>query len=124
MKRKKKPLQQAGYAVILLAAVFMLFQWHTVQNSKRMEERNKSYAEDSARLMASQIRDELKNAQNTVQICAYFLGKSMAQPLVDAQTLKEMEENAGLFDAMLFTSLEGVDYISDGRVSDVKDREF
>ena len=74
MKRKKKPLQQAGYAVILLAAVFMLFQWHTVQNSKRMEERNKSYAEDSARLMASQIREELKNAQNTVQICAYFLG--------------------------------------------------
>ena len=124
MKRKKKPLQQAGYAVILLAAVFMLFQWHTVQNSKRMEERNKSYAEDSARLMASQIREELKNAQNTVQICAYFLGKSMAQPLVDVQTLKEMEENAGLFDAMLFTSLEGVDYISDGRVSDVKDREF
>ena len=124
VSRKKKSLQEIGYVIVLLAAIFILFQWYTVQNSHRMEERNKNYAEDSARLMATKINEELKNAQNTIDIYAYFTGKSMAGSGIDAKALGEIEENSMLFDAVLFTDRDGTDYISDGRTADVTGREF
>ena len=62
MKGRKKTLQKVGYVLLLLAAIIMLFHWYATQNSKRMEERNKNYAADSAHLKATQIDDELSNA--------------------------------------------------------------
>lgn len=88
-----------------------------------MEERNKNYAADSARLMAVQINDDLNNALNLIDTYSYFVGQSLSEPMVTAQMLKEMEKNS-LFDALMFTDLEGVDYCSDGRTADVTDRVF
>lgn len=67
MKTKKRPVQQVIYVLLLLAAVVVLFQWYTVQNKARMEDRNKNYAADSARMKVSQITDEFKNAQNLIK---------------------------------------------------------
>ncbi len=123
MKGKKGTLQKITYVLILLAAIVLLFHWHSANNSKRMEERNKNYAEDSARLKVVQINDELKNAKRLVNAYTYFLGESLTETSISAQMLKEMEANSR-FDALLFTDLNGMDYASDGRTSDVTDRSF
>ena len=62
MKEKKKSLKEVGYSLILRAAIIVLFQWYTTQNKNRMESRNKNYALDSARQIATRIDEELNNA--------------------------------------------------------------
>ncbi len=123
MRGKRKPIQQITYVVLLLIAIVILFQWYTTQNSKRMEERNKSYAADSARQMASHINEELNNALNLINTYAYFIGESLTEPTITPQMLKEMEDNA-MFDALLFTGLDGMNYVSDGRTSDASGRDY
>ncbi len=121
--KRRKTIQGAVLVLPFLAAVAVLFYWYTVQNSKRMEERNKNYAADSARLKAVQIDNELKNALDLVNTYAYFVGESLTDPVVTDEMLTEMEANSQ-FDALLFTTADGVDHISDGRTSDVSDRDF
>ncbi|MCM1159490.1 MAG: response regulator [Bacteroidales bacterium] len=121
--KKKKVLQDIVYVLFLLIAVVILFCWYTAQNSKRMEERNKNYAADSARMKTTQIDEELDNALSRIKTYAYFVGEGLAEPKVTAQMLKQMEENS-LFDALIFTDLSGTDYASDGRTADVTNREF
>ena len=121
--KKTKSLWMITYVVFLLAAIIVLFQWYTNQNSKRMEERNKNYAADSAQIKAEQINDELGNALSRIRAYSYFTGASLDKPEVTPQMLKEMEENTQ-FDAVIFTDLDGIDYASDGRTVDVTDRDF
>ncbi len=123
MKEWKKSLQEIFYVLLLLIAVILLFRWYTGQNSIRMEERNKNYALDSARLKTAQIDEELNNALDLINTYAYFLGESLTGREVTIQTLKRMEENS-LFDALIFTDSKGNDYAADGRIADVTDREF
>ena len=120
---RKKMLQEIIYVLFLLVAIAILFGWYTVQNSRRMEERNKNYAADFAKLKAEQIDEELSNALGHINTYTYFLGESLDKPIIAAQMLKKMEENAQ-FDALLFTDLNGVDYASDGRTADAADRDF
>ncbi len=117
MKKKRKLLRQIVYVLILLLAIIILFHWYTTQNSRRMEERNKSYAADSARQMVEQIDEELNNALNLVYTYTYFIGESLTEPVIGTEMLKEMEDNS-LFDALLFTDADGINHSSDGRVSD------
>lgn len=120
---RKKTLQEIIYILVLCVAIIILFFWYTSQNSRRMEERNKNYAADSARLKAEQIDEELSNSLDIMHTYSYFIEKSLTEPTVTASMLKEMEVNSG-FDAVLFTDAEGTDYASDGRVADVTERDF
>ena len=121
--KKKKPLQEIIYAVFLFVAIILLFFWFTSQNSRRIEEQNRDYAADSARMKSEQIDDELNNALGQIKTYAYFVGEGLDEPVITAQMLKTMEENSQ-FDAIIFTDLGGVDYSSDGRTADVKERSF
>lgn len=123
MKTKKKPVQQVVYVSLLLVAVVVLFQWYTVQNKARMEERNKNYAADSAHMKVSQINNEFKNALNLIKANTFFLEKSLSSPVITSSMLKEMEEKS-IFDALLFTDLEGNNYTSDGRITDARERDY
>lgn len=114
---RKKSLQQVVYVVFLLAAIVVLFQWYTSRNRERIEERNKNYAADAAQLKADQIDGELRNALNRITTYAFFVGESMEGTVVTAQTLADMEEKM-IFDALMYTDAEGVDYASDGRTAD------
>ncbi|MDE6642007.1 MAG: response regulator [Acetatifactor sp.] len=121
--KKQRPLQEIIYAVFLLAVIILLFFWFTEQNSRRTEEQNKEYAADAARLKAGQIDDDLNNALGRIRTYAYFVGAGLTEPVITAQMLEKMEENS-LFDAVLFTDINGVDYASDGRTADVTERGF
>ncbi len=121
--KKKKPVQEMIFALFLLVAIILLFFWFTERNSARTKEQNRDYAADSARLKAEQINDELNSALSRINTYAYFVGESLTEPVVTAQMLAKMEENSQ-FDAIMFTDLNGVDYASDGRTADVKQREF
>lgn len=63
---KRKLLQKMVYVFILLLAIIVLFQWFTVQNRKRMVERNKNYAADSARQTATRIDEEMEDRKSVV----------------------------------------------------------
>lgn len=119
----KKSIPQVGYVLFLLIAIIILFQWYTTRNQERIEERNKNYAADSAQLKAVQIDDELSNALSRINTYAFFLEKSLSEPTVNAQTLKEIEENS-MFDVVLFTDRDGIDHSADGRTADVSERLF
>lgn len=120
---RKKSLREIIYALLLLTAIIILFFWYTGENSKRMEERNKEYAWDSARLKAEQIDEELNNSLNIIHTYAYFIEEVLTEPAIKAGTLKEMEENAR-FDVLLYADADGIDHASDGREADVADQKF
>lgn len=121
--KAKKSLQEIIYVVILILAIIVLFFWYTTQNRTRMEERNKTYAADSAQMTANRIDEELKNAKKRISTYAYFIGNSLKEPRISAEALKEMEENT-IFDAMMFTNLDGIDCASDGRTTNVTNEDF
>lgn len=121
--KKRVSVQEIVYAALLLAAVIFLFLRFSMQTSSRIEEQNKAYAADSARLKSEQIDEELNNALSQINTYAYFVGESLAEPVVTAEMLKEMEESS-IFDAILYTDAEGIDYASDGRTADVTKRWF
>ena len=91
MKRKKL-LQEVIVALFLLLIVMISFQWYTTRNRERMEERNKNYAADSARMKADQIDNELNNALNIISTYAYFVGESLDEPVITTRMLAKMEE--------------------------------
>ncbi len=121
--KKQKSLQEIIYAFFLLTAMILLFFWFTEQNSRRTEEQNRDYAADSAQLKSEQIDEELNNALSQIKAYAYFLGEGLTEPVITTQMLEQMEENS-TFDAILFTDLNGVDYASDGRMTDAAGRDF
>ena len=121
--KRKKTLQEIIYVIVLLVAIIVLFQWYTVQNKERIGEQNKNYAADAAQIKAVQIDEELSNALGRINTYAYFVGESLSEPVVTLQMLEKIEENA-VFDAVLFTDINGVDYIADGRTADVTERAF
>ncbi len=123
MKRKKITLQQVAYVALLFLAIVILFQWYTVENSKRIEERNKNYAADSARQTANQIDEVLNNASNLIDSYTYFLGESLKEPEVAQKRLKAMEDNM-LFDALVFTDSAGINHSSDGRTSEAAGQDY
>ena len=122
MRSKKSP-KDIAYALFLLLAIILLFIWYTSQNSRRMEERNKSYAADSARSTAVKIDEELNNALDLITTYAYFIEDGLTEPSITLPMLDKLIEHS-LFDVLLFTDANGIDHISDGRISDVSDRVF
>ncbi len=123
--RKKKSVQGIVYALLLILAIIILFQWYTAQNRKRIIEQNKNYAADSAHLAAAKVDEKLKSAQSMIVAYAHFLEESLQGPTVTADMLKQMEEDSKhVFNALIYTDAQGRDYASDGRVSDVTERDF
>ncbi len=121
--KNKKLLYQITYILFLLLAIIIIFYWYTTQNNLRIEERNKSYAADSARQTAMRIDDELDNALNLIQTYTYFIEQNSNGPTITARTLKEMESHS-MFDALTFTDAHGIDYASDGQTFDVAQYTF
>ena len=125
MERKKKPRQGAVYVLLLLAAIIILFHWYTLQNQRRMVERNKNYAADSAHLAAAKIDEKLKSAQSLISVYVHFLEESLEEPMVTVEMLKNMEGHSRhLFNVLIYTDANGKDYAPDGRTADVTNRSF
>ncbi len=121
--RVRRSLQPIAYILLLMFAIVLLFRWYTVQNNNRMENRNKVYAEDSARQAAERIDEELNNALNLIGTYTYFIGESLDSPEITAEELNTMNEQS-IFDTMLFTDINGIDHNVDGAVSDASGRDF
>ena len=119
----KKTWRNVLYICVLLAAVVLLFQWYSTTNSRQIEDRNLNYALDSARQTALRIDSEFSNALLRIRNYAYLLGSGQEQPVITAELLKGMEENAS-FDAIRFTNAEGVNLASNGATSYSGDREY
>ncbi len=121
--KSTKPVHEMTYILLLLPAIIIVFYWFSSQNTSRMEERNQYYALDCARQKTMQIDGELNNAMNLIKTYAHFIGDSLSTPKVTARMLDGLDDNS-LFDALMFTDANGVDYASDGRTSDVTGRRF
>lgn len=120
---KKRSLQEITYAAFLLVAIILAFLGFTARNSSRTEEQNREYASDSAHMKSQQINAELNNALSRINTYAYFLGEGLTEPVITSQMIEKMEENSQ-FDAVIYTDINGIDYASDGRTADVKNRFF
>ena len=121
--KNKKFFQEIICAVFVLAAIILLFFWFTTQNSKHTEEQNKDYAADSAQMKAKQIDDKFNNALNEINTYAYFIGEGLTEPVITTSMLKKMEETTQ-FDAVMFTTINGINYASDGHTSNVTSQNF
>ena len=125
MDRKKKSRQGAIYVLLLLAAIILLFHWFTVQNRKRIVERNKNYAADSAHLAAAKVDEKLKSAQSLISVYVHFLEENLKEPMVTVEMLRKMDEHSKhLFNVLIYTDANGKDYAPDGRTADVTNRAF
>ncbi|MCM1496429.1 MAG: response regulator [Bacteroides sp.] len=123
MNISKKTWQNILYILILLIAIFLLFRWYSVSNSRQIENRNLNYAMDSARQTTLGISNEFANAQRRVRNYAYFLSVGMNEEEIDADMLLELESNVD-FDSMRFINDRGENLTSEGTVSDSVDRDY
>ena len=123
MRGKKKTIQEIAYVIFMLTAIIIIFQWYATQNTKRMEERNKSYATDSARQMADRIDENLENALDSINMYTFFVGNSLTGPEITTQMLKDLEESS-IFDVVMYTDSQGVSYASDGRTSSAAGHDY
>ncbi|MCM1430715.1 MAG: response regulator [Muribaculaceae bacterium] len=123
MNTTRKPWQNILYILILLAAVISLFRWYSVSNQRQIEERNLNYAMDSARQTVQGISNEFANAGRRVRNYAYFLSVGMHTSEIDADMLKELENNVD-FDSIRFINSQGINLTSDGTTSDSSDRDY
>lgn len=123
MRRKRKTLQEMVYVMLMLVAIIVMFQWYTAQNTIRMEERNKSYASDSTKQMAGRIDENFENALDSINMYTFFIGGSLTKPEITTQMLKNLEESS-IFDAVVYTDLQGMNHSSDGRTSDAAGRDY
>ncbi|MCM1049237.1 MAG: response regulator [Clostridiales bacterium] len=121
--KKKKHLQEIGYAIFLLIAIIFLFLWFTAQNSARTEKQNRDYAADSTQMKSAQIDADLRNALGRIETYAYFVGEGLSKPVVDMQQIAAIEGKSQ-FDAIMFTDINGMDYATDGRMVDVAWRHY
>ncbi len=123
MRTPKKTWKNVLYTCVLLAAICLLFQWYSSMNSRQIENRNLSYAMDSARQTARRISGELTNAQRRVHNYAYLLAMTASGRDMGVELLRELEDNSD-FDAFRFTNGDGVNLASDGSTSDSRDRDY
>ena len=121
--KKKINLYKILYVVLLLAGIIAIFEWYTIQNRERVKNQNKNYAADSAHQMADQLDKELNNALNLIDTYSYFMGEILTKPEITIDMLKEIKENS-LFDALVFTDMDGVNYAFDGRTSSAAGRDY
>lgn len=113
----KKSLQEVISVIVLLIAIVILFQWYTSENKVRIEEQNKNYAADAAWQTAVKINEEFNNALNLIKTYTFFIGESLTEPSVSPQMMQKLEQNS-MFDACIFTDVNGKNYTSDGRTSE------
>ena len=123
MNVKKKSIQGTICAFVLFIAILLIFFWYSEANSRRIERQNQNYAMDSARQKASHMESEFGNALNRISTYSYFLGKSLSEPVVTEQMLKDMEANS-LFDSFRYTDKDGMNMTSDGRRTDAAGRDY
>ena len=123
MRSFKKSWQTAAYMLVLIAAVFLLFQWYATENSRRIENQNMNYARDAARQTTQRIESEFSNALLRLRNYAYLIGSSEGELNITPELLRGMEKNAS-FNAIRFTNAQGVNLASDGRTSDSRDRNY
>ena len=123
MGHAKKTVQSICAAILIFAAVVLIFQVYSQENSERIERQNATYAEDSALQRADRVSDEFENASNLIKTYARFLGDSLSEPDVTAQTLRDMQMD-GVFDGFRFAAADGTYLEASGRISNVEDRPY
>ncbi len=96
--------------------IFLLFQWYSATNSRQIEERKPELRHGLARQAALRLDSELLNGLRRVRNYAYLLSTTMQEPDVGTDLLRQLEDNSD-FDALCFTSSEGLNLSSDGRIN-------
>ena len=123
MRTHEKPWKNCLYILVLIIAIILLFRWYSVSNSERIEEQNLNYAMDSARMTSLRIDSEFNNALLRLRNYAYLIGNTSSKPVITADLLKGMEENAS-FDAIQFANTNGIKLSSDALSVDCSEREY
>lgn len=123
MKQYRKTGQPIIYAFLFLAVMLVLFYIYTTQNKTRIQEQNRIYAEDCARQMAERINSEFDSGQQRIENSAYLTGAGVDELIIDVDVLKEIEEKT-TFDAILFTSADGVNLASNGETNYGADLDY
>ena len=72
---------------------------------------------------SSHVADVLADKCSSIESVAYLYGKSIKNTDVDLDLLAGLEEKSR-FNMIRFISLDGTDYASDGKVTNVKDRDY
>ena len=123
MKQWRKSGQPVIYAFLFLSVMLVLFYIYTIQNKARIKEQNRIYAEDCARQMAERIESEFDSGQQRIENSAYLTGAGVDELIVDVDVLSEIEEKT-TFDAILFTSADGVNLASNGETNYGADLDY
>ncbi|MBP3380027.1 MAG: response regulator [Ruminococcus sp.] len=123
MNTRRKTLSNIALALALIVAIFLLFSWYSNANLDRIERSNLTYAEDAAYQKANAVGSLFANAQRRIQNYAYCLSLGEYDLEIDADVLKDLEDNA-VFDAIRFVNSDGINLTSDGTTLDSSDRDY
>ena len=123
MNIHKKIWSDLIYIFILIISICFLFSWYSNANRNQIEEHNLTYAMDSAYQKADSIRSEFVNAQRRIHNYAYCLSRGEIASSIDADMLKDLENNA-VFDSICFVNSKGENLTSSGAISDSRESDY
>ena len=125
MKNAKKTWKNIIYVLVILAVIFLLFQWYSRTNTERITTQNLNYAMDSAHQTAERIEGEFRNAAQRLRTYSYTVDLVLetSEAGVTAEMLKNAEENS-MFDAFQYINADGISLSSDGKTNDVSDFSY
>jgi len=123
MIKRRKPSKQAVFCIAVVFFILFSFLEFTRENERRIIEQNMEYIQDSTIQIAGCVDNVLLDGYENIRILSTFLSRSLNQPEVDIELVREMVQDS-VFDFLEFADKDGMDHNITGGVSDARDRQY
>lgn len=124
MKREKRLIIHAVSNLILMfVCMICIFLLANKENYARQMQQVNQYSHEMAQRTANHVGDVFEDKRSAIVSIAYLYGDSLKKPSVNRDSLKMLEVNSG-FDMIRFVDADGEDYTSDGKITNISDRDY
>lgn len=112
-----------GNVVLLFGCALIILVLSAKENYARQLQQVNQYIAELSDKTANYTSAMFNDKVADIQTMAHFYGETMESTRVDAAHLELLERESG-FDWIRFIDIQGDDYASDGKISNVNDREY
>lgn len=124
MNQEKKFIRHmASNIIVMFLAILIILILAQRENYARQRQQIDGYIDELSERTAQHVGDILGDKKSAIESIAFLYGTSLKEPKVDYTYLATLEETSG-FDRIRFVNLQGESYTSEGKLTDVADREY
>lgn len=123
MGKKKTVIGNLVPPIIIFIMFVLIFSVFTYTNRRRIISQNADYLKDEAHNTVNRVDELLNNAKDSLSSFAYLCSNSLESPDIDREILQTVTDNT-LFNMIEFVDKDGIDYMDNGKSTDVSDRTY